>query len=67
MCVRVFSVLCCLVQVETLRRADPPSKESYQISPGIITSNLILNRNRPIGIIRERLRNVEEISVHRYL
>jgi hypothetical protein len=27
-----FSVLCCPVQIEALRRADPPSKESYQIS-----------------------------------
>jgi hypothetical protein len=27
-----FSVLCCSVQVEALRRADPPSKESYQMS-----------------------------------
>jgi hypothetical protein len=25
-------VLCCPVQVEALRRADPPSKESYQMS-----------------------------------
>jgi hypothetical protein len=25
-----FSVLCCPVQVENLRRADLPSKESYQ-------------------------------------
>jgi hypothetical protein len=24
------SVLCCPVSVEALRRADPPSKESYQ-------------------------------------
>jgi hypothetical protein len=24
------SVLCCPVAVEALRRADPPSKESYQ-------------------------------------
>jgi hypothetical protein len=26
------SVLCCPVSVEALRRADPPSKESYQMS-----------------------------------
>jgi hypothetical protein len=26
------SVLCCPVSVEALRRADPPAKESYQIS-----------------------------------
>jgi hypothetical protein len=30
-CLRV-SVLCCPVSVEALRRADPPAKESYQIS-----------------------------------
>jgi hypothetical protein len=27
-----FSVLCCPVYVEALRRADHPSKESYQLS-----------------------------------
>jgi hypothetical protein len=27
-----FSVLCCPVQVEALRRADPPSREYYQLS-----------------------------------
>jgi hypothetical protein len=32
-----FSVLCCPVYVEALRRADSPSKESYQ---------KLLNRNR---------------------
>jgi hypothetical protein len=25
------SVLCCILSVEALRRADPPSKESYQL------------------------------------
>jgi hypothetical protein len=30
-CPRV-SVLCCSVSVEALRRADPPAKESYQMS-----------------------------------
>jgi hypothetical protein len=30
-CPRV-SVLCCLVLVEALHRADPPAKESYQMS-----------------------------------
>jgi hypothetical protein len=29
------SVLCCPVSVEALRRADPPAKESYQMSPYI--------------------------------
>jgi hypothetical protein len=33
-CPRV-SVLCCPVQVEALRQADPPSKESYQMSKQI--------------------------------
>jgi hypothetical protein len=28
----LFSVLCCPVYVEDLRRAHPPSKESYQMS-----------------------------------
>jgi hypothetical protein len=27
-----LSVLCCPVSVEALRRADPPSKESYKMS-----------------------------------
>jgi hypothetical protein len=26
------SLLCCPVSVEALRRADPPSKDSYQMS-----------------------------------
>jgi hypothetical protein len=30
-CTRV-SVLCCPMSVEALRRADPPTKESYQMS-----------------------------------
>jgi hypothetical protein len=32
-CLRL-SVLCCPVQVETLRWTDPPAKESYQMSNG---------------------------------
>jgi len=27
-----FSVLCCPVYIEVLRRADPPYKESYEMS-----------------------------------
>jgi hypothetical protein len=30
-CLRI-SVLCCPVSVEASRRADPPAKESYQMS-----------------------------------
>jgi hypothetical protein len=30
-CLR-FSVLCCHVYVEALRRVDPPSKKPYQMS-----------------------------------
>jgi hypothetical protein len=30
-CLRL-SVLCCPVSVKALRRTDPPTKESYQIS-----------------------------------
>jgi hypothetical protein len=35
-----FSVLCCPVQVEALRRADPPAKESYQMSNVSIVQKL---------------------------
>jgi hypothetical protein len=31
-CVCIFLCFCCPVQVVALRRADPPSKESYQMS-----------------------------------
>jgi hypothetical protein len=37
-CLR-FSVLCCPVYVETLRRADHPSKESYQLSNRFTSKN----------------------------
>jgi hypothetical protein len=30
-CLRI-SVLCCPVSVEALRQANPPAKESYQVS-----------------------------------
>jgi hypothetical protein len=47
-------VLCCPVQVVALRRADPPSKESHQMSKnGFISFGLqILNLKRPEGVIR---------------
>jgi hypothetical protein len=37
-CLR-FSVVCCPVQVEALRRADHPSKESYQLSNRFTSKN----------------------------
>jgi hypothetical protein len=36
-----------------LRRADPPSKESYQLSIGFIISELILNGDRSEKLIRQ--------------
>jgi hypothetical protein len=49
-----FSVLCCPVQIVALQRADPPSKESYQMSKNRFISYVsqILNRNRTEGLIR---------------
>jgi hypothetical protein len=37
-CLR-FYVLCCSVWVEALRRADHPSKESYQLSNRFTSKN----------------------------
>jgi hypothetical protein len=37
----------------TLRRADPPSKESYLLSTRLTISELILNGNRPESVIRQ--------------
>jgi hypothetical protein len=49
-----FSVLCCPGSVEALGRADPPSKESYQMSKNRLISfrSQILNQNRPEGLTR---------------
>jgi hypothetical protein len=49
-----FSMLCCPVYVVALRRADPPSKESYHMSKNIFINfrSQILNRIRPEGLIR---------------
>jgi hypothetical protein len=52
-CTSRFSVfvLYCPVQVAALRRADPPSEASYQLSVRFIISELILNGNRPESLI----------------
>jgi hypothetical protein len=57
-CPRFFCVALSCVGV-TLRRADPPSKECYQMSKNRFISfrSQILNRNRPEGLIRIYLRN----------
>jgi hypothetical protein len=47
-----ISVLCCPVYVEALRRADSPSKESYQLSKWFIISEVNLNWSRTQGLIR---------------
>jgi hypothetical protein len=46
------SVLCCPVSVQALRRADPPSKMSYQFLKLFITSESILNWNMSQDLIR---------------
>jgi hypothetical protein len=42
-CLRL-SVLCCPAQVEALRRADPQSEESYQMSKKVQKANTKLSR-----------------------
>jgi hypothetical protein len=41
------------LQVAALRRADPPSKESYRLSTRFTIIELILNGNRPDSLIRQ--------------
>jgi hypothetical protein len=50
--------LCCLVWVTALRRADHPSKGSYRLSIRSVSSELILNGNRPESLIRQGRRRV---------
>jgi hypothetical protein len=55
MCVSAFfCVALSCVYVEALRRADPPSKESYQMTKNNLISfrSQILNRKRPEDLIR---------------
>jgi hypothetical protein len=47
-----ISVLCCPVEIAALLRADPPSKESYQLSKQFIIPEVILNWNRSLDLIR---------------
>jgi hypothetical protein len=48
-----FKCLCCPVEVAGLRGADLPSKGFYRLSIRFIISQLILNKNRPEGDIRQ--------------
>jgi hypothetical protein len=50
-----FSVLFCLVQLAALRRSDPQSKESHQLSVNF-SFKLISNGNRQDGLIYQRRR-----------
>jgi hypothetical protein len=45
-----LSVLWCPVEVEALRRANPPTSESYEMSNSFIISEVILNWNRYRGL-----------------
>jgi hypothetical protein len=58
-CLSAFVLcLCCPVYVAALRRANPPSKESYQLSTRSIFSELILNGNTPESQIRQGRRRI---------
>jgi hypothetical protein len=48
-----FCVVLSCVQVETLRRADPPTKESYQLSEKIHKFQKINSEPEQRGIILE--------------
>jgi hypothetical protein len=49
-----FSVLCSPAQVEALRWADPPFKESCpNVYKGFIVSGVTSESNRPQGVIRD--------------
>jgi hypothetical protein len=48
--------LCC--PVEGLRRADPPSKQSYQLSLRFIVPDQFCNGNTPEGVICQRERKI---------
>jgi hypothetical protein len=53
-----FQCLCCPMQIVSLRRADPPSKESYRLSARFTFSELILKGNMPHSLIREGGRRI---------
>jgi hypothetical protein len=50
---RFFSVRVVLCRSRPCSRSDPLSKESYRLSVRFIISKLILNVNRPEGLIRQ--------------
>jgi hypothetical protein len=49
----LFLCLCCPVKIATLRRPDPPSTGSKQLSLRLTISELILNGNKPDSLIHE--------------
>jgi hypothetical protein len=49
-----FLYLCCPVRTADLRRADPPSEESYRLSVGFNFQNeFVQNLKRPDSVIRQ--------------